>query len=34
MGKEYAYAGISRKTQKIEQQIENLKKAYPNARLY
>lgn len=34
MGKEYAYARISRKTQKIERQIENLKKAYPNARLY
>lgn len=34
MGKEYAYARISKKTQKIERQIENLKKAYPNARLY
>lgn len=34
MGKEYAYARISRKTQKIERQIENLKKAYPDARLY
>lgn len=30
----YAYARISKKTQKIERQIENLKKAYPNARLY
>lgn len=34
MGKEYAYARISRKTQKIEHQIENLKKAYPDACLY
>jgi len=34
MGKEYAYARISRKNQKIERQIENLKKAYPNARIY
>lgn len=34
MAKEYAYARISRKTQKIERQIENLKKAYPDARLY
>lgn len=34
MGKEYAYARISRKTQKIERQIENLTKNYPNARLY
>lgn len=34
MGKQYAYARISRKTQKIERQIENLTKAYPNARLY
>lgn len=34
MGKQYAYARISRKTQKIERQIENLKKAYPDARLY
>ena len=34
MEKQYAYARISRKTQKIERQIENLKKAYPNARLY
>ena len=34
MGKEYAYARISRKTQKIERQIENLTKAYPNARIY
>lgn len=34
MGKEYAYARISRKTQKIERQIENLTKAYPDARLY
>lgn len=34
MGKEYAYARISRKTQKIERQVENLKKAYPDARLY
>ncbi len=32
--KEYAYARISRKTQKIERQIENLTKAYPNARIY
>ena len=31
MGKEYVYARISKKTQKIERQIENLKKAYPNA---
>ncbi len=34
MGKVYAYARISRKTQKIERQIENLTKAYPDARLY
>lgn len=34
MGKIYAYARISRKTQKIERQIENLTKAYPDARLY
>lgn len=34
MGKEYAYARISRKTQKIERQIENLTRAYPGARLY
>lgn len=34
MGKEYAYARISRKTQKIERQIENLTKSYPNARIY
>lgn len=34
MTKEYAYAIISRKTQKIEHQVENLKKAYPDARLY
>lgn len=34
MGKEYAYARISRKTQKIERQIENLTKAYPDARIY
>lgn len=34
MGKEYAYARISRKTQKIERQIENLTKAHPNARIY
>lgn len=34
MGKEYAYARISRKTQKIERQIENLTRAYPNARIY
>ena len=34
MTKEYAYARISRKTQKIEHQVENLKKAYPDARLY
>ena len=34
MGKEHAYARISRKTQKIERQIENLTKAYPNARIY
>lgn len=34
MGKEYAYARISRKTQKIERQIENIKKAYPDARIY
>ncbi len=34
MGKKYAYARISRKTQKIERQIENLKKAYPDARIY
>ena len=34
MGKEYAYARISRKTQKIERQIENLTRAYPDARLY
>lgn len=34
MGKKYAYARISRKTQKIERQIENLKKAFPDARLY
>ena len=34
MGKEYAYARISRKTQKIERQIENIKKTYPDARIY
>lgn len=34
MGKEYAYARISRKTQKIERQIENLTKAFPDARIY
>ncbi len=34
MRKEYAYARISRKTQKIERQIENLTRAYPNARIY
>lgn len=34
MGKEYSYARISRKTQKIERQIENLTKAYPDARIY
>lgn len=34
MGKEYAYARISKKTQRIERQIENLKKAYPDARIY
>lgn len=34
MGKTYAYARISKKTQKIERQIENLTKAYPDARLY
>ena len=34
MGKEYAYARISRKTQKIERQIENLTRTYPDARLY
>ncbi len=34
MGKLYAYARISRKTQKIERQTENIKKAYPDARLY
>lgn len=34
MGKEHAYARISRKTQKIERQIENLTRAYPDARLY
>lgn len=34
MRKEYAYARISRKTQKIERQIENLTRAYPDARLY
>ena len=34
MAKEYAYARISRKTQKIERQIENLTKAYPDARIY
>ena len=34
MGKQYAYARISRKTQKIERQIENLTKAFPDARLY
>lgn len=34
MGKEYAYARISRKTQKIERQIENLTKAYPDAWIY
>ena len=32
--KVYVYARISKKTQKIERQIENLKKAYPTARLY
>ena len=34
MRKEYADARISRKTQKIERQIENLTRAYPNARIY
>ena len=34
MGRVYAYAKISKKAQKIERQIENLKKAYPTARLY
>lgn len=34
IGKEYAYARISRKTQKIERQIENLTRTYPDARLY
>lgn len=34
MWKEYAYARISRKTQKIERQIENLTKAFPDTRLY
>ena len=34
MGKEYANARISKKTQRIERQIENLKRAYPIARLY
>lgn len=34
MGKKYAYARISRKTQKIERQIENLTRAYSDARLY
>lgn len=34
MGKEYAYARISKKSQKIERQIENLKKACPDARIY
>jgi len=34
MGKQYAYARISRKTQRIERQIENIKKTYPDARIY
>lgn len=34
MGKEYAYARISSKTQKIQRQIKNLTRAYPDARLY
>ena len=33
IGKEYAYARISRKLQKIKRHIENLKKAYLDARL-
>lgn len=34
MGRVYAYARISKKTQKMERQIENLTKACPDARLY
>lgn len=34
MCKQYAYARISRKTQNIERQIENITKAFPDARIY
>lgn len=33
MGKEYGYIRISRKTQKMERQIENILKVYPNAKI-
>ena len=31
---EYGYCRISRRSQKIERQIENIRKAYPNAKIY
>lgn len=34
MGKEYGYIRISRLTQKMERQIENILKVYPNATLF
>lgn len=34
MNKEYGYVRISRKTQKMERQIENILKLYPNATLF
>lgn len=34
MGKEYGYVRISRKTQKIERQVENIKRLYPNAKIF
>lgn len=34
MGKEYGYARISRQKQKIERQITNISRAYPNAKIF
>lgn len=34
MCKQYGYCRVSRKTQKIERQIENISKAYPNATVF
>lgn len=34
MGRQYGYCRISRKTQKIEWQVENISKAYPDAILF